>query len=94
MVDEYVTNLSVCDSRRKDWDIVLPAPVVDTFLIVDLFSETIDKLAGGPDSSKLSLFFVQLLENGSQPVLKVLIVVRRHKHVSGTVYPLLAQFLP
>jgi hypothetical protein len=45
MIDNYISNLTVSESRRKNWDIVFPAPIEDTLLIVYFFTETIDDLA-------------------------------------------------
>jgi hypothetical protein len=45
MIDNYISNLTVSESRRKNWDIVFPAPIEDTLLIVYFFTEAIDDLA-------------------------------------------------
>jgi hypothetical protein len=45
MIDNYISNLTVSESRRENRDIVFPAPIEDTLLIVYFFTEAIDDLA-------------------------------------------------
>lgn len=75
VVNKNVSNLSICQCGRKDWDIVLPAPIINAFLIIDLLAKTVYELARAPDGAKLSLFFMHLLENRSQPILEYMIVM-------------------
>ncbi len=85
VINEDISDLAVGESGREHGDIVLPAPVEDTLLVVDLLTKSVDNLARRPNSSVFLLLLVHLLEKGSKPIIKAVVVVHRDHHVTSAV---------
>ena len=90
---QHVAETAVCQSRAEDRDVVLPRPVVDGPLVVDLFTETMNYLTRRPVQwlgrllARL-LLFQHLVQNGHYPVLEGAIVAVRHHQVTNTIHAL------
>jgi hypothetical protein len=64
-----ITERTIRKSRTVDWDIVLPAPVVDRVLVVDPFSDAGDNLLRALKDTSLLLLFVHFVDDGEEPRL-------------------------
>lgn len=79
---QTVSNSSISKSRTKNWDIVLIAPIVNTFFIVDFFSKSMNKLAGSPSDIFFFLLFCHLSKNGKKKALKFYVVIIGNQKIS------------
>ena len=93
VINYNITDLSISDGRWENWDIIFPAPVVYTFLVVDLLAKAIDDLAWWPDCSILLLLLMHLFDNGTKPVLNEMVVVVGDLKVTCAVNTLLEELL-
>ena len=93
---QHVAQTSICESWAEDRDVVLPCPVVDRSLIVDLLAQAVDDLARGPVQRLVSLLaslllLEHLVENGHDPVLEGAVVAVGDHEVADAVHALFAQ---
>ena len=79
---EAVSDGSISESRAKDRNVVLIAPVVDAFLVVDFLSKSMDELARSPSDIILFLLFGHLGKKRKQKAFKFDIVVVGNQQVS------------
>lgn len=97
---QHVAEAAVSQRGAEDGYVVLPGPVVDGALVVDLLAEAVDDLARGPVDGVLAvvalapaglLLLEHLVEDGDDPVLKGAIVGVGNDEVPDAVEALLAQ---
>jgi hypothetical protein len=94
--EQHVAQAAVCQRRAEDGDVVLPRPVVDGSLVVDLLAQPMYNLAWRP-VQRLVGFLAGLLllehgvENGHYPVFKGTVIAVGHDEVAGPVHPFGAQ---
>ena len=91
---DHVTDRPVDDGRREDGNVILVAPVVDAFGVVDFFPEAMDHFGGRPIDALLLLLLHHLVQNRRHEVLKLAVVVVRHQQVANAIDPLPSQPLP
>jgi hypothetical protein len=66
-------------------DVILPAPIVNALLIVDLFSHSVDNHARRPDGTLLSLLFMHFLNDGDHERLQLAIIHVWNNQVSDSI---------
>ena len=93
---EHVAQAAVGECGAEDGDVVLPRPVVDGPLVVDLLAQAVDDLARRPVQRLVRLLAGLLLgehlvEQRHDPVLKGAVVAVGHDEVADAVHALLAQ---
>ena len=93
---EHVAQAAIGQGGAEDGDVVLPGPVVDRLLVVDLLAQTVDHLARRPVHGFVRLLALLLLgqhgvEDGQHPVLEGAVVVVGHDEVADAVEALCAQ---
>lgn len=93
---QHVAQAAVGQGRAEDGNVVLPGPVVDRVLVVDLLAQAVDHLAWRPVHRLVRLLALLLLgqhgvEDGQHPVLEGAVVVVGHDEVADAVQALCTQ---
>ena len=93
---QHVAQASVCQRRAKHWNIVLPCPVVDGSLVVDLLAQTVDDFAWCPVQWLVCLLTCLLLlqhlvQDRHYPVLERAVVAVRDDKITDAVHALRSQ---
>lgn len=97
---QHVAEAAVSKGGTEDGYVVLPGPVVDGPLVVDLLAEAVDDLARGPVYGVLAvvtlapahlLLVEHLVEDGDDPILKGAVVGVGNDEVPDAIETLLAQ---
>lgn len=65
------------------------SPVIDGFLVVDFFPQSMDEGARRPDGATIFLFKQHLIQDRGEPVLKLAVVIVRNNEVANTIHALL-----
>lgn len=83
-----ISESSVSEGRAEDIDIVLPAPVVDAVLIVNLLTDAGDNLRGCENGALILLLLMHLFDKRQEPLLKQSVVLVGDDEVADTVQTL------
>lgn len=96
LISLKVNNISkstISNGRTKNWNIILPAPIVDAFLIVYFFSNSINDFTRTPNCTLSLLFFMHLLNNRFKERFELAIVSIRHNQITNSIKALEPQVL-
>ena len=88
---KHVSDRPVGESRTEYGDLVLGRPVVNGALVLDLLSQPLDHLRGGPNDPILLLLPHHLVEDGHDPILELAIVVVGDEEVANAIDSFLAE---
>jgi hypothetical protein len=77
--EHHVTDAAVGDGWRVHRDVVLVAPIVHTFRIVDHLTHPADHLGWCPHHSLLPLLHHHLVQDGRQPFLEHHLLARHNE---------------
>ena len=88
-----ISNSTISKCGREDWDIVFPAPVVDTIFVFNFLTHAIDDHAGCENGSLFFLLLMQLFNDGHHECLKFAVVHIRDDQVANAVQSLHAELL-
>jgi hypothetical protein len=80
--EKNVSNASISDSWAKNWNVIFITPIIDTVLVVDLFSKSVDKLSRGPPEVVFDLLLIHLGIERHQKTLELYVVIIGNEDIS------------